>query len=258
MADVKSLFDLSGKTALVTGGSRGLGAEIAEGLAEAGASVFLLARRERWLGPTLAEFKQRGFRCESAVCDAADPDQVNQAVKKALDAFGRIDILVNNAGITWGADAVDMPLEKWKDVLDVNMTGAWLFSQVVGARMVERKSGVIVTIASISGLKGSTTPGVSVAGYAASKAGVMGLTRELAGNWGRYGVRVNAIAPGFFLSRMTEKILDRVEPTYRGRTPLGRIGRTGEIKGPALFLCSDASSYVTGQTIIVDGGYTIG
>ncbi len=258
MADVKSLFDLTGKTALITGGSRGLGAEIAEGLAEAGASIFILARRERWLDPTIAEFKEKGYRCEGTLCDAAVPEQVEQAVAGALEAFGQIDILVNNAGITWGAEATEMPLDKWKAVLDVNMTGVWLFSQVVGRHMVERKSGNIVTIASIAGIKGSTTPGVSVAGYAASKAGVMGLTRELAGNWGRFGIRVNAIAPGFFPSRMTEKVLDRVEAKYQTRVPLGRIGRTGELKGAALFLCSDASSYVTGQTIVVDGGFTIG
>ena len=258
MADVRSLFDLSGKTALITGGSRGLGAEIAEGLAEAGASVFLLARRERWLDPTLEDFTGKGFRCEGTICDAAVPEQVERAVQGALDAFGKIDILVNNAGITWGAEATEMPLEKWRAVLDVNMTGVWLFSQTVGRHMVARQSGNILTIASIAGMKGSTTPGVSVAGYAASKAGVMGLTRELAGNWGQYGIRVNAIAPGFFPSRMTEKILDRVEAKYQGRVPLGRIGRTGELKGAALFLCSQASSYVTGQTIVVDGGFTIG
>lgn len=256
MTDKKSLFDLTGKVALITGGSRGLGAEIAEGLAEAGASVFLVARRERWLNPTLTTFKEQGFSCDGTLCDVSDSNEVDHAVQQALQRFGQVDILVNNAGITWGSDAAEMPLEKWRAVLDVNLTGVWMFTQAIGKYMIERKTGNILTVASVSGLRGNTTPGVSVAGYAASKAGVMGLTRELAGNWGPYGVRVNALAPGFFPSRMTEKILDRVSEHYQGRIPLRRIGRSGELKGAALFLCSDASSYVTGQTIVVDGGLT--
>jgi NAD(P)-dependent dehydrogenase (short-subunit alcohol dehydrogenase family) len=256
MTDKKSLFNLTGRVALITGGSRGLGAEIAEGLAEAGAAVFLVARRERWLNPTLAEFRTQGFSCDGALCDVSDSNEVDHAVRQALQRFGQVDILVNNAGITWGSDAAEMPLEKWRAVLDVNLTGAWIFAQAIGKHMIERKRGNILTVASVSGLMGSTAPGVSVAGYAASKAGVMGLTRELAGNWGPYGVRVNALAPGFFPSRMTEKILDRVSEHYRDRIPLRRIGKSGELKGAALFLCSDASSYVTGQTIVVDGGLT--
>ncbi len=254
--DTKSLFDLTGRVALITGGSRGLGAEIAEGLAEAGAAVFLVARRESWLDPTLAAFKNQGFSCDGTTCDVSDPTEVDQSVQQVLKRFGQVDILVNNAGITWGSDAAEMPLEKWRAVLDVNLTGAWIVTQAIGKHMIKRKTGNILTVASVSGLRGSTAPGASVAGYAASKAGVMGLTRELAGNWGPYGVRVNALAPGFFPSRMTEKILDRVSEHYRDRIPLRRIGRSGELKGTALFLCSDASSYVTGQTIVVDGGLT--
>lgn len=258
MDHIKSLFELTNKTALITGGSRGLGAEIAQGFAEAGAAVFLVARREHWLEPTVARFKKNGFHCDGTICDAGNPEEIDIAVKRAVSVFGKIDILVNNAGITWGAEALEMPLEKWQSVIDVNLTGTWVFSQHVGRHMVDRKMGNILTIASIAGLKGSTTPDISVAGYAASKAGVMGLTRELASNWGRHGIRVNAIAPGFFPSRMTEKILDRVSEKYLNRIPLGRIGKSGELKGTALFLCSDASSYVTGQTIVVDGGLTIG
>jgi gluconate 5-dehydrogenase len=156
MQDVKSLFDLSGQVAIITGGSRGLGAEIAEGLAEAGASVFLLARREEWLTPTVEQMKQRGFRCEGALCDVAKPEDVQRSVDEALKAFGRLDILVNNAGITWGAETEDMPLDKWQAVLDVNLTGTFLFTQAVGRHMIERGSGSIVNVASISGLIGST------------------------------------------------------------------------------------------------------
>jgi len=257
MTPTQQLFDLTNKTALITGGSRGLGAEMAEALAEAGAAVFLLARREEWLNPTVDAMKQRGFRCAGAICDVTDPVQVESAVEKAIAAFGSIDILVNNAGVTWGAVAEEMPLEKWREVVDVNLTGTWLFSQTVGRHMLERASGNIINVASISGLKGSMGLGASIAGYAASKAGVMGLTRELAGQWGRRGIRVNAIAPGFFPSRMTERLLAQIQKEYEAGVPLGRIGRAGELKGVVLFLASEASSYITGQTIVVDGGVTI-
>ena len=257
MQDVKSLFDLSGQAALITGGSRGLGAEIAEGLAEAGAGVFLLARRKEWLTPTVEQMKQRGFRCEGALCDVAKPEDVQRSVDEALKAFGKLDILVNNAGITWGAETEDMPLGKWREVIDVNLTGTFLFTQAVGRHMIERGSGSIINVASISGLIGSTVGDMGLAGYSASKAGVMGLTREAAARWGRKGVRVNAIAPGFFPTRMSEKVLERIGEQYEAMTPLGGVGRPGEIKGVVLFLASEASGYITGQTIVVDGGATI-
>ncbi len=257
MTDVKSLFDLSGKTALVTGGSRGLGAEIAEGLAEAGASIFLLARRDQWLSPTIEEFQKRGFRCEGALCDVTDPEQVQGAIDKCIESFGAIDVLVNNAGITWGARAEAMPIERWRSVIDVNLTGAWLFSQAAGRHMLSRESGTIITIASIAGLKGGSIPEAGIVGYAASKAGVMGMTRELASQWGQHGIRVNAVAPGFFPSRMTEKLLAQYQERYEAKVPMRRIGRPGELKGVVLFLATAASSYITGQTIVVDGGVTI-
>jgi gluconate 5-dehydrogenase len=257
MQDVKSLFDLSGQAAVITGGSRGLGAEIAEGLAEAGAGVFLLARRAEWLTPAVEHMKQRGFRCEGTLCDIAKPEDVQQSVDEALRAFGKLDILVNNAGITWGAETEDMPLDKWRAVIDVNLTGTFLFTQAAGRHMIERGSGSIINVASISGLIGSTVGDNGVAGYSASKAGILGLTREVAARWGRKGVRVNAIAPGFFPTRMSEKVLERVGKQYEAMTPLGRVGRSGEIKGVVVFLASAASSYITGQTIVVDGGATI-
>ena len=257
MPDVNSLFDLTGRVALITGGSRGLGLEMAEALAEAGAATFLVARRERWLKPAIEGMQRRGFRCEGALCDVSEEEQVGQTVDKAIATLGKIDILVNNAGITWGAKAEDMPAEKWKAVVEVNLTGTWLFAQHVGRHMLERESGCIINIASISGLSGSAVPESGLVGYAASKAGVMGMTRELASQWGRRGIRVNAVAPGLFPSRMTEEILLRVQKEYEAGVPLGRIGRPGELKGVVLFLASDASSYITGQTIVVDGGATI-
>ena len=257
MPTLKELFDLSDKVALVTGGSRGLGEEMAEGLAEAGASLMLLARRERWLTPAVESLRERGCKCEGAICDVSNPDDVRTAVNRTIEAFGRLDILINNAGVTWGAPAEEMPVDKWKMVIDINLTGAFLFCQAAGRRMLEQGSGNIINVASIAGLIGALEDGQHISGYVASKAGLLGLTRELAAKWGRRGIRVNAIAPGFFPSRMTEKIIDAAEAQTRAAAPLGRIGREGELKGVAVFLASDASSYITGQTIVVDGGATI-
>jgi gluconate 5-dehydrogenase len=251
------IFDLAGRVALVTGGSRGLGEEIAAGLGEAGASLMLLARREQWLGPAVEGLRARGFTCEGMPCDAADPAAVETAVASVIARYGRLDILVNNAGVTWGAPAEEMPLEKWREVIDINLTGAFLFAREAGRHMIARgEGGVILNIASVAGLKGGLPGTIDYAGYVASKGGLIALTRELAAKWGRYGIRVNAIAPGFFPTRMTGKVLDRIQPELEKGIPLGRIGRPGELKGVAVFLASPAAAYVTGQTIAVDGGMT--
>ena len=257
MSELKELFDLSGRVALVTGGSRGLGQEIAEGLAEAGATLMLLARREQWLSQSVDSMKQRGFRCEGALCDVSKPAEVEAVVKETIATFGQIDILVNNAGVTWGAPAEEMPLEKWLSVLEVNLTGAFLFSQSCGREMIRRKFGRIINVASIAGLKSSMPSGIHYAGYASSKAGLLGLTRELAAQWAPHNIRVNAIAPGFFPSRMTEKVLEAAKPYIESGIPMARVGQPGELKGVAVFLAAPASNYITGQTIIVDGGATI-
>jgi gluconate 5-dehydrogenase len=249
---VTKLFDLSGRAALVTGGSRGLGEEIAEGLAEAGASLTLLARREQWLTSTVDRFRSRGFSCDGAVCDVSDP----VAVRRVVESLDRIDILVNNAGVTWGQPAEEMPLEKWQSVLDTNLTGAFLFCQAAGQKMIRQGSGAIVNVASVAGLMALPEP-IHAAGYAASKGGLLALTRELAAKWARHGIRVNAIAPGFFPSRMTEKVLEAAQSEIETHIPMGRVGRAGELKGVAVFLASDAAAYITGQTIVVDGGATV-
>jgi NAD(P)-dependent dehydrogenase (short-subunit alcohol dehydrogenase family) len=256
MKTVKELFDLTGRVALVTGASRGLGFEIAEGLAEAGAALMVCARREHWLTPAVEQLRARGFRTEGQVCDVANPVDVQAVVSTAMERFGRIDILVNNAGISWGERPESMPLEQWKRVLDTNLTGAFLFSQAAAKPMLEAKRGCIINVASVAGLR-SSVHGPHYAGYVASKAGLMGLTRELAASWGPHGIRVNAIAPGFFHSRLTEGIIESVEPSIKARNPIPRVGEAGELKAVAVFLASDASSYVTGQVIAVDGGGTI-
>jgi gluconate 5-dehydrogenase len=256
MTQVQQLFDLQGRVAIVTGGSRGLGQEIAEGLGEAGASLMICARREQWLTQALDDFRKRGLRAEGRICDVSDPEQVQSVVDAAMDAFGRVDILVNNAGISWGERPESMAVDKFRKVLDTNLTGAFLFSQAAGREMLKAKRGAIINIASVAGMRSSTN-GPHYAGYVASKAALMGLTRELAATWGRDGIRVNAIAPGFFHSRLADAVIEHVEPELQRRNPIPRVGAAGELKGVALFLASDASSYITGQTIIVDGGATI-
>jgi gluconate 5-dehydrogenase len=253
---VPELFDLSGRVAIVTGGSRGLGQEIAEGLAEAGAALMLCARREQWLTPALEDFRSRGFRAEGRVCDVSDEAQVPAVVAAAMDAFGRIDILVNNAGISWGEKPETMALDKFRKVLDTNLTGAFLFAQAAGREMLKAGRGAILNIASVAGMR-SAVHGPHYAGYVASKAALMGLTCELAATWGPRGIRVNAIAPGFFHSRLADPVIEQVEPEIERRNPIPRVGAAGELKGVAVFLASDASSYITGQTIVVDGGGTI-
>jgi NAD(P)-dependent dehydrogenase (short-subunit alcohol dehydrogenase family) len=255
-AHIKELFDLSGRTAIVTGGSRGLGLEMAEGLAEAGASLMLCARREEWLVPTVEELRGRGFTVEGMLCDVGNQEQVQAVVDKTIEAFGKVDILINNAGISWAERPEQMPLDKWQKVLEINLTGAFLFAQAAGREMLKREHGSIINVSSVSGLR-SSVDGPHYVGYAASKAALFGLTRELAATWGRQGIRVNAIAPGFFHSRLADAAIEYAEPSIKARNPIARVGAAGELKGVALFLASDASSYITGQTIVVDGGGTI-
>ena len=256
MAHVKDLFDLSGRVALVTGGSRGLGREIAEGLAEAGAAVTITARREQWLGPAEAELRAAGLDVRAAVCDVTDPAAVAALVDGVVARHGAIDVVVNNAGIAWGAPAEEMPVERFRQVMDTNATGAFLVAQAAARHMIPRRAGVIVNTASVTGLVGTAPAVLCAAGYSASKGAVIALTRQLAIEWAGHGIRVNAIAPGFFPSRLSEVVIARGEARMTADVPLGRLGRPGELKGVVLFLVSDAASYITGQVLAVDGGAT--
>lgn len=253
---VKELFDLTGRTAIVTGSSRGLGKEMAEALAEAGARIMLCARRTEWLDKTVDEFRERGFTVEGLACDVSDPSDVQTLVDTTVAKFGSVDILINNAGISWGAMPEEMPLDKWQKVIDVNLTGCFLMAQAAGREMLKQGSGAIINITSIAGMTSSAN-GPFYAGYVAGKAGLIGLTRELAASWGRRGIRVNAIAPGFFPSRLADPVLDIYERSIQENNVIPRVGRPGELKGITVFLASDASSYITGQTIAVDGGMTV-
>lgn len=254
--NVKDLFDLTGKTAIVTGGSRGIGREMAEGLAEAGANLMLCSRKAEQLDETVSAFAAKGYAIAGKACDVAKSDEVQAVIDATVERFGSVDILINNAGTSWGAMPEDMPLERWQQVIDVNLTGCFLFAQAAGRQMLKQGKGSIINIASIAG-QTSSANGPFYAGYVASKAGLIGLTRELAASWGRKGIRVNAIAPGFFHSKMADAVIDIYERSIQENNVIPRVGEEGELKGIAVFLASDASSYITGQTIAVDGGMTV-
>lgn len=247
-------FDFSGEVAVVTGGSRGLGLEIAEAFGKAGASVVITARREQWLREAEQQLKDQGIAVLALVGDVAEPASVEQLLQQILAAHGKIDILVNNAGLTWGAPAESMPFERWQQVINANITGTFLMSQAVGARMLEREKGSIISVASVAGLSGGQ---LNTVGYNASKAAVVNLTRALAVEWGPRNVRVNCIAPGLFRTRMTEGIIAQgAEAAVSSSAPLRRIGQPGEIAPAVLFLASAGASYITGQVLPIDGGGT--
>ena len=254
---VNDLFDLTGKVALVTGGSRGLGLEMATGLGEAGASVVITARREQWLTPAADELRAKGISVLAVTCDVSNPEQVDAAVKAAIDRFARLDILINNAGISWGEPIETMPLAKWREVFDTNAIGCFLMSQAAGNEMLRLgHGGAIVNIASVAGIVGLDAGILNSVGYSASKGAIIALTRDLAVKWATRGIRVNAIAPGFFDTRLSHTLLERAQQKVEQTTPMGRIGKPGELNGAVVFLASAAASYVTGQVLAVDGGLT--
>ncbi len=254
---IRELFDLTGMSALITGGSRGLGRQMATALGEAGASVVLTARTQTALEATAAEMGGQGIRAVPIVCDVARPDQVEAAVARALEEVGQIDILVNNAGTAWGAPAAEMPLEAWRRVVETNLTGAFLMAQAVGRAMIARgRGGTIINVASIAGLRGTDPRILDTIGYSASKGGVIALTRDLAVKWAPYGITVNAIAPGFFPSHMTRWLIDHRREAILNTIPLRRLGGDDDLKGVVVFLASRAARFVTGQVLAVDGGAT--
>jgi gluconate 5-dehydrogenase len=255
LPSLQSLFDLTGKVAIVTGGSRGLGLEMAEGLGEAGAAVVITARREPDLQEAEAHLKAKGIPVLAFQGSVADPASVEALVAVTRERFGGIDILVNNAGVTWGAPTLEMPLERWQYVIDTNLTGAWALSQAVCRAMVAQgRGGRIINISSVGGLLGSRPSAMSAIGYSTSKAGLIGLTRTLATHMAEHGILVNAICPGFFPTKMTRGVLAKIGDHAGEGVPLGRIGQAGELKGVVVFLASAASSYITGQVLPVDGG----
>ncbi len=254
MKTINELFSLEGRVAIITGASRGLGKEAAEGLAEAGAKVVLAARREQWLEPTAREFKSRGFDSFPFPCDIAVEEQTQKLAAAALERYGRIDILVNNAGISWSAPYEEMTVDAWRKVLETNVIGTHLMTRAVLPAMKKQGYGKIINIASIMGVKGIPKDILEASSYTASKGALIALTRELAVHYAGDGVRVNALAPGFFPTRLSASVVERADKKIKAITPLGRLGEAGELKGAIVFLAAPASDYITGQVIGVDGG----
>jgi len=252
---VAKLFDLSGKVALITGGSRGLGLQIAEALGEMGAKVVITARKAGELEEAKAHLKAISIDALTVVNDLQNTDAVKPMIEQVLKGQGQIDILVNNAGAAWGAPAEDHPLEAWYKIINLNLTAVFLMSQTVGKlSMIPRKYGRIINLASIAGLVGTDPRMMPTIAYNASKGGVVNFTRSLAVEWAHHGITVNAIAPGVFPSKMSQGMIDKAEQIIMEMTPMKRLGTDYDLKGLAVLLASDASAYVTGQIVAVDGG----
>ncbi|WP_156289650.1 SDR family oxidoreductase [Oceanobacillus salinisoli] len=251
---VRELFDLTGKTAVVTGGGRGLGEQIAIGLAEAGSNVVVCSRKVENCIEISKKLEELGVESTALQCDVTNGDDIQNVIDQTVEKFGTIDILVNNSGASWGAPVDDMPLEAFQKVINVNVVGTFLMSQAVGKVMTKQGYGKIINIASVAAFRGSYPELMDAIGYNASKGGVVSFTKDLAVKWGPQGIHVNAIAPGMFPTKMSKVMFERNREKYIEGIPLRRVGTDKDLKGAALFLASQASDYVTGETIVVDGG----
>jgi NAD(P)-dependent dehydrogenase (short-subunit alcohol dehydrogenase family) len=254
--NVKQLFDLSGRVAIITGGSIGLGRQMAEGLAEMGSNLVLCARKKDRCELAAEELRALGVKTLAVSCDVKDPASVRELVDATISHFGQIDILINNAGTSWGAPIEEMRLEHWNKVMETNLTGTFLCCQAVGKFMTAQKRGKIINIASVAGIRGSP-PEFHAIGYHASKGGVIAFTKDLARKWAIHNVHVNAIAPGWFPTHMSEVVIERNKPNLLRGIPLGRFGSENDLKGAAVFLASAASDYITGDVLVVDGGSSV-
>lgn len=255
MTSVQQLFSLQGRTALVSGGSRGLGLQMALALGEQGATIAVSARKAAELDAAVATLAAQGITAYALPADLADPAGADALAQAAVERLGHIDILVNNAGASWGAPAEDTPLDAWDKVMNLNVRAVFLLSQAVGKRsMIPRRAGRIINIASIAGLAGNPPGTMKTLAYNTSKGAVVNFTRTLAGEWGAYGINVNAIAPGFFPSKMTHGLLATMGERLAAEAPLGRLGGDEDLKGAVVLFASDAGRHITGQILAIDGG----
>ena len=254
---ISQLFDLSGRTALVTGGSRGLGLQIAEALGEAGAKIMLSSRKAADLEEAAAHLQAKGIDTRWIAADASQEADIARLADETMQRMGDIDILVNNAGAAWGAPAEDHSLEAWDKVMNLNLRGIFLLSQRVGKlSMISRKRGRIINLASIAGLGGNPA-GMNTLAYNTSKGALITMTQALACEWGQHGITVNAICPGFFPSKMTQGTLAKMGPELAAHAPLQRLGDDEDLKGAALLFASDAGKHITGQWLAIDGGVSV-
>jgi NAD(P)-dependent dehydrogenase (short-subunit alcohol dehydrogenase family) len=255
---VLDLFRLDGKTALVTGGGRGLGEYMAKALAGVGANVVVCSRKLDACEAVAQEIEAAGGQALAMACDVGEPEDVERVVETAAERFGAVDILVNNSGASWGAPAEEMPIDRFDSVMKVNVRGVFLMAQSVGRRMIERgEGGSIINISSVAAFTGGRPGAMQAVGYAASKGAVISMSRDLAGSWAQYGIRVNCIAPGWFPTRMSKGVIEKAGDRLLAGIPLQRYGEEEDIQGAVVYLASPASAFVTGQTILVDGGQTI-
>jgi gluconate 5-dehydrogenase len=254
---VRQLFELTDRVVLITGGSRGLGLQIAQALGEMGAKLALTARKQPELDAAAERLRGQGVDVMTIACDLQESSTAKPLLEQVLAKWGRLDILVNNAGATWGAAAEEQPLDAWNKVLNLNLTAVFALTQAAGKlAMIPARYGRIINIASVAGLQGTDPRFMATLSYNTSKAGLINFTRQIAAEWGRYGITCNAIAPGVFPTRMARGMIDQAHDFILDRTPLKRLGGDQDLKGVAVLLASDASSYITGQTIAVDGGMT--
>jgi NAD(P)-dependent dehydrogenase (short-subunit alcohol dehydrogenase family) len=257
-APLATLFDLTERVALVTGGSRGLGLQAAEALGEYGAQIVLIARKEAELNDAVAHLVTLGISAHPLVADVGHADAADGIVNRIMARFGRIDVLINNAGATWGAPAEDYPLDGWNKVLNLNVTGLFLVTKAVArAAFLPQGKGAVINVASTEGLLGHHPSRVGTIAYNTAKGAVINLTRALAAEWGPKNIRVNALAPGFFASKMTAATLADHGTRLIEQTPLGKLGNENDLKGSVLLLASDAGAHITGQVIVIDGGMSI-
>jgi NAD(P)-dependent dehydrogenase (short-subunit alcohol dehydrogenase family) len=251
---VRQLFDLTGRVAIITGGSIGLGRQMAEALAEMGANLVLCARKKERCEETAHDMEKLGVRALAMGCDVKDQASVEQLVTTTVAEFGRVDILINNAGISWGAPTEKMTLAEWNKVLETNLTGTFLCAQAAGKIMLKQESGKIINMASVAGIRGAPPETVEAIAYHASKGGVISFTHDLAVKWARHNIQVNAIAPGWFPTHMSDWIIEHKKDYLLGHIPARRFGTSYDLKGAAVFLASEASAYVSGHVLVVDGG----